>query len=153
MKVYFFRHGKADWPNWKKPDDDRPLTKEGEKEVSQVSELLARLDVQPDLILTSPLPRAAQTAQIAAEHLGAECREEQLLAPGFGIEELTRILRAHEGETLMLAGHEPDFSETISALTGARLKLAKGGIALVELDDSSRKGRLRWLFPPKLAKV
>ena len=152
MKIYFFRHGKADWPDWNKPDDERPLTKPGRKEVHDVGKFLAGLEVQPDVILTSPLPRAAQTADIAAEHLKARCREEKLLAPGFGVLELTRVLRKYPGENLMLVGHEPDFSKTISALTGGSLKLSKAGVAVVDLGESSRKGKLLWLFPPKVAK-
>jgi len=52
----------------------------------------------------------------------------------------------------MIVGHEPDFTKTISALTGASLKLSKAGVALVDIDLSSGKGRLLWLFPPKIAK-
>ncbi|HEY2568989.1 MAG TPA: phosphoglycerate mutase family protein, partial [Candidatus Udaeobacter sp.] len=62
MKLYFLRHGQADWPNWKKPDDERPLTKRGKREMRDVAKFLDRLKVRPDLIVTSPLPRAAQTA-------------------------------------------------------------------------------------------
>ena len=50
----------------------------------------------------------------------------------------------------MLVGHEPDFSSAIASLTGGNVKLSKAGVALVELD--SGKGKLRWLFPPKIAK-
>jgi phosphohistidine phosphatase SixA len=52
----------------------------------------------------------------------------------------------------MLVGHEPDFTETLSALTGGSLKLSKAGAALVELDRSWKHGRLLWLLPPKFAK-
>jgi len=55
-------------------------------------------------------------------------------------------------ESLMIVGHEPDFTRTIAALTGASLKLSKAGAALVDVDLSSHKGRLLWLFPPKVAK-
>ncbi len=152
MQLYFLRHGEADWPSWQKSDDERPLTKRGKKEMHEVGAFLARLKVCPDLILTSPLPRAAQTAEIAAEHLDVKCREEQQLAPGFGPAELEQIINKHSPESLMIVGHEPDFTRTISALTGASLKLSKGGVALLDLDLSSRKGRLVWLFPPKIAK-
>ena len=152
MQLYFLRHGEADWPSWQKSDDERPLTKRGKKEMHEVGAFLARLKVRPDLILTSPLPRASQTAEIAAEHLKSKCREEQQLAPGFGPAELEQIINKHSPESLMIVGHEPDFTRTISALTGASLKLSKGGVALLDLDLSSRKGRLLWLFPPKIAK-
>ena len=152
MELYFLRHGEAEWPDWKKSDDERPLTKRGKKEMHEVAAFLVRLKVRPDLILTSPLPRAAQTAEIAAEHLEAKCHEEQRLAPGFGPAELEQVICKHPVESLMIVGHEPDFTKTISTLTGASLKLSKAGVALVDLDPSSRKGRLLWLFPPKIAK-
>jgi phosphohistidine phosphatase len=152
MELYFLRHGEAEWPDWKKSDDERPLTKRGKKEMHEVAAFLVRLKVRPDLILTSPLPRAAQTAEIAAEHLGVKCREERCLAPGFGPAELEQVISKHPVESLIIVGHEPDFTKTISALTGASLKLSKAGVALVDLDLSSREGRLLWLFPPKIAK-
>jgi phosphohistidine phosphatase len=152
MLIYFLRHGEADWPDWKKPDDERPLTKAGKKEMREVGKFLARVKARPDLILTSPLPRAAQTAEIAAEHLKTKCREEKLLAPGFGKRELESLLKESPNENLMLVGHEPDFSGAISALTGASVKLSKAGVALVDVDPSSGKGKLLWLFPPKFAK-
>jgi phosphohistidine phosphatase len=117
----------------------------------EVGEFLARLKVQPDIILTSPLPRAAETADIAAEHLKIRSREEKLLAPGFRVEDLTRLLRKYPEQALMLVGHEPDFTSVIAALTGANLKLSKAGVALVDLN--LQKGKLLWLFPPKVAKV
>lgn len=150
MRLYFLRHGAADWPAWKKPDDERPLTKEGRRELHQVGEFLARLKVDPDVILTSPLPRAAQTADIAAEHLRARVHEEKLLAPGFGAEDMKRLLRKYPQQVLLLVGHEPDFSSTIASLTGGNIKLSKAGVAMIDLNAG--KGELRWLFPPKVAK-
>lgn len=152
MELYFLRHGEADWPNWKKSDDERPLTKRGKKEMREVAKFLARIKAKPSLILSSPLPRASQTAEIAAEYLEKECREEKLLSPGFGKRELEQLLENYGNESLMIVGHEPDFSGAIAALTGALLKLSKAGVALVELDHSRTKGRLLWLFPPKLTK-
>ncbi len=61
MRLYFLRHGKADWPDWTGPDEERPLTPEGKKEVHAVAQLIVRLKIAPDLILTSPLVRARQT--------------------------------------------------------------------------------------------
>jgi phosphohistidine phosphatase len=149
-KLYFLRHGKADWPYWKKPDDDRPLTAAGKKEVRAVAQLLVRLKAQPDLILTSPLPRAAQTAKIAAEKLKVKCVVEELLRPGFGLGALKKLQKKYPEKDLMVVGHENDFSQTIAGLTNGRIKLAKAGIALVEMEDADR-ARLRWLFPPKVA--
>lgn len=152
MDIYFLRHGEADWPDWEKSDDERPLTKRGKKEMHEVGKFLKRLKADPDLIVTSPLPRASQTAEIAAEHLKTKWRTDKLLAPGFGRHELEKILNKYPAESLMIVGHEPDFSHTIEQLMGGDIKLSKAGVALVELDRSWRKGRLLWLIPPKIAK-
>jgi phosphohistidine phosphatase len=152
MQLYFLRHGEADWPDWTKPDDERPLTDFGKKEVRQVAKFLDRLKVKPDLIVTSPLPRASQTAEIAAEQLKTKLRQDEALEPGFGISELGTVLKRHRSKVLMLVGHEPDFTTVISALTGASLKLSKAGVALLEVDPESEEGKLLWLFPPKLAR-
>ena len=152
MHLYFLRHGEADWPGWTKPDDERPLTDFGKKEVRQVARFLNSLKVKPDLVITSPLPRASQTAEAAAEQLKTKLRQDEALEPGFGISELRTLLKRHDSKVLMLVGHEPDFSSVISALTGASLKLSKAGVALVDIDPETEKGRLLWLFPPKMAR-
>src|ERR1051325_8629585 len=152
MQLYFLRHGEADWPNWSKPDDERPLTDFGRKEVRQLASFLNRLKVKPNLIISSPLPRASQTAEVAAEELKIKLRLDEALEPGFGITELRLLLQRHESKVLMLVGHEPDFTSVISALTGASLKLSKAGVVLVDLDPETEKGRLIWLFPPKFAR-
>lgn len=152
MQLYFLRHGEADWPGWTKPDDERPLTDFGKKEVRQVAKFLNRLKVKPDLIVTSPLPRALQTAEVAAEQLKTKLRQDEALEPGFGISELKTVLKRHRSKVLMVVGHEPDFSSLISALTGASAKLSKAGVALVDIDPEAEEGRLLWLFPPKFAR-
>src|SRR5439155_18731367 len=105
MLIYFLRHGEADWPNWKKPDDERPLTEKGKKEMHEVGAFLANLSVKPDVVWTSPLPRASQTAEIAAGYIDAECAEEKLLAPGFGRSELKKLFKKHGCDSVMLVGH------------------------------------------------
>lgn len=152
MQLYFLRHGEADWPGWTKPDDERPLTDFGKKEVQQVGRFLNRLKVKPDLIVTSPLPRALQTAEVAAEQLKAKLRQDEALEPGFGIGELRTVLKRYPSKAAMLVGHEPDFSSVISAVTGACLKLSKAGVAFVDFDPDTEKGRLLWLFPPRVAR-
>ena len=151
MKLYLLRHGKADWPNWDQSDDERPLTEEGKKEVAAVAKLLSRLEITP-VILTSPLPRAQQTAEIAGKHLKTEVRAEPLLRPGFNAARLRKILKNFSGRSLMVVGHEPDFTHTIFQITGGDTKMSKAGVALVEVETGSMKGELRWLVPPKFAK-
>jgi phosphohistidine phosphatase len=151
VKLYLLRHGKADWPGWSKSDDERPLTSKGKDEVATVAKLLARLEVAP-VIATSPLPRASQTAAIAGKCLQADVHEEPLLRPGCDAGDLRKVLKKFSGESLMIVGHEPDFTEIIFQLTGGRTKMSKAGVALIELETSSMKGELRWLVPPKFAK-
>jgi phosphohistidine phosphatase len=153
MHLYFLRHGEADWPNWDRPDDERPLTERGKKEMRKVAKFLRALDVPLDDILSSPLARARQTADIVAERFELHVREQETLTGGFNVSGLKELVQKYPVDNLMIVGHEPNFTEVISELTGAHCKLSKGGVALIDLDEGEMKGRLLWLFPPKLAKV
>ena len=153
MKLCFLRHGEADWPNWTKPDNERPLTERGRKEMKRVAKFLERLKLVPDVILTSPLPRASQTAEIVGQRLGIELQIEPALAHGFNIERLRRLLAKRDAECVMIVGHEPEFSEIIGELTGGKTKISKAGVALLEINRSGTSGTLLWLFPPKFAKA
>jgi phosphohistidine phosphatase len=153
MKLCFLRHGEADWPNWNKPDDERPLTDRGRKEMKRVAKFLERLRFSAAVILTSPLPRASQTAEIVAKRLGIELKTEPALAHGFNIERLRRIIAKVNADCTMVVGHEPEFSEVIKELTGGEVKLSKAGIALLEINRGCTSGKLLWLFPPKIPKA
>jgi phosphohistidine phosphatase len=85
MKLCFLRHGEADWPNWDKPDNERPLTERGRRETKRVAKFLERLKLSVDAILTSPLPRASQTAEIVVKRLGIELKTDSALAHGFNV--------------------------------------------------------------------
>ncbi|HKU67300.1 MAG TPA: phosphohistidine phosphatase SixA [Candidatus Baltobacteraceae bacterium] len=156
MKLYFLRHGvAADTDGWKGSDAERPLTDEGRKSMEREAKALANLNLAPDVILTSPLVRAKQTAEIVAGRLHRDDRviEDVHLAEAFDVNVLGQLLRKHgDAQAVMLVGHEPDFSRTIGELTGgARVDLKKGGLARVDLSDaSSTSGELVWLIPPKV---
>lgn len=152
MKLYFLRHADATWPDWKGPDDERPLTKKGRKQSCRVGKLLRRLCVDPELILTSPLPRAFQTAEIVADRLCLDFKEEPALAKGFTLAKLRAIITRAKGHDLMIVGHEPNFSAVIQQLTGGRVRLAKAGVARIDLDAPESDGTLTWLLPPKFAR-
>ena len=152
MKLYLLRHGKADWPDWDKPDDERPLTTDGKREMRRIAQFLAETNVAPAAILSSPLPRAWQTAEIAAGALGLQVQEEPALRPGFTAAKARALIKRSKGGDLMIVGHEPDFSGVVRALTGGMVKLGKGGIARVDVDDDGTAGRLIWLIPPKVAR-
>jgi len=138
MLLYFLRHGKAGRrTEWSGPDSERSLTEEGVVLLEREALNLAALFAAPDLILTSPLVRASQTAAITARGYGAprQVVMEELLAPGFGRKQLGKILNEHSNAaTLMLVGHEPDFSLTAAALIGgARIVFGKGDFVVVSL--------------------
>ena len=156
MKVYFLRHGiAANREEWSGDDAQRPLTAQGRKCMEHEGKALAKFGLEPDVILTSPLKRAKETAEIVAERLGLEDRlvEDERLAGGFELQLLRALLDDHrDAKSLMLVGHEPDFSRTVGQLVGgARIDLKKGGIARVDLADATaRDGELVWLLPPKV---
>jgi phosphohistidine phosphatase len=153
MKLYFLRHGQANWEHWDKPDEERPLTKKGRKEVSNVAEALREIKARPALIVTSPLPRASETAQLVAEELEVDCITAPTLAPGFDLPALKQILNEHAEQDVLLVGHEPDFSHLISLLTGGTVKLTKAGLARVDLENITElRGELVWLLTPKVMK-
>ena len=98
MKLYLLRHGNADWPHWTQPDDERPLTEEGKRELKKIGEALRVRRVAPGLILASPLPRAAETAEIVGKELGVPVREEPALQPGFDGRQCRELLAAQDRE-------------------------------------------------------
>jgi phosphohistidine phosphatase len=154
MQLLFLRHGSAEPKNeWSGDDDDRPLSAQGQLTVTDVGRSLPRLAPRPDLILTSPLARARETAEIACECLDVQDKVviEKRLAPGFELKHLEKIVREHaDREVLMLVGHDPDCSELVRELTGGgRLSIRKGGLAQVELPNPKvMKGRLVSLLVP-----
>ena len=121
--------------------------------MKRVAKFLERLTFAPDAILTSPLPRASQTAEIVADRLKMEFKTESALAHGFNLERLRRIITKLECECVMIVGHEPEFSAVIKELTGGEVKLSKAGVALLEVNRGCTSGKLLWLFPPKFSKT
>lgn len=159
MRIYFLRHGEAVEPDqWAGPEESRPLSEAGREALQREAYALSSVGLQPGAVLTSPLVRARQTAEVLTLVLGLQdrLREEPLLAPGFGAGELARLVTTHSTtQDLVLVGHEPDFSQTVGLLLGrARVKLRKGGVACVELDPvEPARGVLLWLATPELLRV
>jgi phosphohistidine phosphatase len=153
--VYFLRHGLAGVrEEWQGDDAKRPLTKKGIKNLVTQAKTLARLDLQLDVIITSPLTRAFQTADIIAGALKmvAQLKQDERLQPGFGRDDLEQVLADHpQAKNIMLVGHEPDFSLTISALIGGgKVILKKGSLTRVDITATAPlQGNLVWLLPPK----
>jgi phosphohistidine phosphatase len=158
MDLYFLRHGKAEDVGERGASDDfsRALTAVGVTEMEAEAKALQRLGLEPHLIVTSPLVRAKQTAQIVAKRLGLkkELVETEMLAPGCDVKHVRKLLSSYDThQTIMLVGHEPDFSTIVGELIGAAsIELKKGGVAAVSIERSIRAGAgvLQWLIPPKI---
>lgn len=155
MQIYFLRHGIAADRAPHGTDSARALTPEGITHMEEEARGLQRLEVAIDLLLTSPLVRTRQTADIVGRILGQEPRVEVALSPGMTTEALLATLDRYHARRVMIVGHEPDLSMAISALTGGGLvNMKKGSLALVELPyDQSADGVLHWLLPPKILRA
>jgi phosphohistidine phosphatase len=156
MILCFLRHGAADPPE-SRPDEARRLTPEGRDELGRAAPLLRRLDLRPEIVLTSPRDRAVETARILqAGGLGGELITDQRLAPGMDWRELIAALGDHaQSERLLLVGHEPDLSRAVATLTGGnRVRLREAGLCRVELPPGSQvregAGVLTLLLDPVL---
>ena len=137
QQLWLLRHGDAE-PHEARHDADRRLTAKGEKQARLAGEALARLGLEFAAVYTSPRVRARDTAHLAAEALKADPLIHQPLSAGFDAAEARALLAAAgDGARLLLVGHEPDFSQTVHDLTGARIDLKKGGIAGVRVDGTA----------------
>ncbi len=124
--IYLLRHGDAEHADV--DDAARRLTPKGRRQAQAAGKALAARGAKIDACLTSPKLRAAETAELACEPLGIE-PETAIELRGGGFDALR--LAAGRGDTL-LVGHEPDFSSEVARLTGGRIKLRKGGLAIVD---------------------
>jgi phosphohistidine phosphatase len=134
--IWLLRHAEAEDGH---PDESRRLTPKGEEQSRAAGAALAALGIEFDLCITSPRVRAEQTARLACESLGVEViTDERLSAGPFDARELAAGLRE-----VLLVGHDPDFSMAVHELTGAQVRMKKGGIAAID------RGELRVLLRPQ----
>jgi phosphohistidine phosphatase len=135
--IWLLRHGDAEDGS---PDSERRLTEKGREHARAVGLALKALGIEIDACLASPKVRAAETARLACEPLGVEPQLEPKLAGGpFDAEALAAGL----GDDVLLVGHDPDFSMAVHSLTGAQVRMKKGGLAGIE------KGELMVLLRPR----
>jgi phosphohistidine phosphatase len=151
--LYFLRHGKASSPQ-QGYDEARELTKGGRKRLRAAAPLWRRLNLRPDVVITSPLVRARQTAEIFCEALGGEPVVDELLQPGASWGRLARAMAQHpDARRVMFVGHEPDLSSAIVHLTGAAsVRMRPGGVACLEFYGVPEPGggEIAWLLDPDL---
>ena len=139
-QLWLLRHGDAE-PHGVRVDFDRRLTARGEQQARAAGIAIARLQASFDAVLFSPRVRARQTAEIAAEGIGEDaCRVLSVhppLAGGFDAAQALEAIAAAAGEQrVLMVGHEPDLSNVVADLTGGRVDLKKGGLAVVRLEGA-----------------
>ncbi len=158
MILYVLRHGIAEEPRPGGDDRRRRLTAIGRTRMHDAALGLARLDLELDTMLTSPLPRAAETAAIAAEVLGPAHGPRELaeLATGVSAVDTLQALKVvAKRPSVMIVGHEPGLGElTALLLTGSidglHLSLKKGGCVALEVARLAPRGAtLRWMLVPR----
>ena len=160
MIIYFLRHASAGEPvkNPKK-DEKRALDEVGVEQCGNVGRALAALDVQVDMILSSPLKRAAQTASLVGNEMGYEgkLQLEDGLRPGASFADFRKMVDKYaRHEAIMVVGHNPNLSEFLGRSISesgceAAVDLKKGGIARVETGRNA--GMLHWYLTPKVVRA
>ena len=159
MEIYILRHGIADARRAGRADSERKLTDEGKEKLRLVLARARKAGVAPSLILTSPLVRAVETAEVAAQVLGytGEIEKTEALVPSSSCRLVWRVLRGRtEEHAVLLSGHEPLLGETASYLVGSSrvcFDLKKAALLRIDVEDfgTEPRGVLQWLLTPKLA--
>jgi phosphohistidine phosphatase len=157
MIIYFLRHASAGEPfaNLKK-DEKRALDKDGIEQCGMVGRTLAALDVQVDMIISSPLKRSAQTASLVGNELSYEGKLlfENALRPGATYIDFRRMVEKYaRQESIMVVGHNPNLSEFLGRVVSepgceANIELKKGAVAKVDLGRNSAV--LQWCITPRV---
>ena len=160
-ELYLVRHAVAEargdaWPD----DSKRPLTDSGMARMRKAARGLARLGVAIDVVLTSPLTRARQTAEIVVEaiHPRPTLVSADALSPDGSYAAVVAELEKHARKTrIALVGHEPGIGELAARLIGSRhaIEFKKGAVCRIDVDavPPGGPGDLRWLMTTKILRA
>lgn len=158
LELYLIRHGVAAERGEDYPDDSRrPLTARGAARIRTEAKGLSALEVTFDLIVTSPLVRTKQTAELMADALPgkpAVVTSDALAPAGTPAAVIREVAKHARLARIALVGHEPNLGELAAQLIGARspIEFKKGAICRIDFDILPPKGlgQLRWFIPPKV---
>ena len=156
MILYFLRHADA-VPPGTGGDAARRLSEKGVASMRAAAAVWQRLNIRPEVVISSPLPRARETAELLVEALegraGALVTDDRL-APGAEWSDLAQAMAPHAAaRRVMFVGHEPDLSAAVELLTrAASVRMRKGGLACLEFPGTPEpgSGELAWLIDPDL---
>src|SRR6266542_2043561 len=159
MIVYFLRHANAGQKRSNPArDETRPLDKEGIEQCRYIGRLLNALDTHVDMILSSPLKRATQSASMVGNEIAYEQKIEltPALRPGASFDAFRDLLHRVNGlEAVMVVGHNPNLSRFLSlmvtnGLSNSATEMKKGSVARVDLGP--KRSVLQWMITPRLVK-
>ena len=155
VNLYILRHASA---GTRRPnpliDVKRPLDKEGKQQCMLLGSYLNSLRVQFDLVISSPLKRALQTASLVATETGYDTRimVSEALSPGATVADFDRMLaELGKHENVLIVGHNPNLAQFLGTLLSSsrmNIRLRKGAMARV--DMARRPGILHWLVDPRI---
>lgn len=160
MNLYFIRHAIAEPLGQRNEfsDEKRTLTKKGRDRMRDVARGLRKLGVEFDLILTSPLVRAFETAEILAEFLGIDKKEigtRSALAPDGSAELVIAEIKASAAASIAMVGHQPHLGSLASRIiqgdNSTAIQLKKGGVCCINVVETvpALRGELVWLLTSK----
>ena len=163
MDIYILRHGKAEERSQNiTSDSKRRLTEVGKKELEYIGKAIKNLDIEFDLVVSSPLVRAKQTADIILKHVKIKKKSILVwdeLKPEISVETtLKKLSRINSSSSILLIGHEPHLSNLISNIISnsdnVDISLKKGGFAHIKglPEKSGVYGSLRSVMTPKQLK-
>ncbi|HKW97797.1 MAG TPA: histidine phosphatase family protein [Bryobacteraceae bacterium] len=158
MQIHLLRHGSAEDIPAGGADADRRLTHEGRDQLRRVLERAHAVGIVPSIILSSPLVRAVETAELAAKGLGSAARvilTDSLLPSASPVQVWGEIRRRSNETQILLAGHEPLLSRLAAHLLGVealRLEMRKAMLLRIDMDDFGAvpHGTLKWVLPPEV---
>jgi phosphohistidine phosphatase len=159
MIIYFVRHASAgQGVSNPKKDEKRPLDPDGIEQCGIIGRALAAIDAQPDVIISSPLKRATQTASLIGNELGYEgkLQLDPALKPEASFADFRRMLEKYSRyEAVMVVGHNPSITEFLARMivksgSEALVDFKKGAVARAETVRHA--ARLNWFFTPKMAR-
>ena len=163
MELYILRHGEAGQRSSQASDRIRPLTSAGKVEILEIAKALKIIGLKFDLVVTSPLKRAYDTAMIVSDifKIGNKVQVWNELAPeGKRTEIYRKISQLREEDAVLIVGHQPLLGEIVNDMihkakpSPCNLLLKKGGVVRLRLLSKSNipRGELRWLLSPKILK-
>lgn len=155
MELYFLRHGDAEPASAAGSDAERRLTDRGKRETRTVALAMQRAGARPEMILTSPLVRARETAAVLESVFGGSAEADERLASGCSLGDIQRAVSTHDRSRLVFVGHEPDLSRIVGQLVGsARVSMSKSGVARVDCGRAEPDaGILVWLLSPQILRA